>query len=50
MTPEQALQILDKATQPNTTYVRADYCHMQHALEVIKAALEELEKLKEQAD
>ena len=48
MTPEQALQVLDKATQPHVTYVRIDYCNMQHALEVIKAALEELEEFKKE--
>jgi len=41
MTPKQALQLLDKATQPGVSLTRIDYINIQIALETLSKLLPE---------
>lgn len=42
MTPEQALQILNQATQPGVRLTRQDYVLIETALSVIGSVIQEL--------
>lgn len=39
MTPEQAIVLLDQATQPGVKLTRTDYVVINHALVVLKKAI-----------
>jgi hypothetical protein len=39
LTPEQALQVLDRATQPGVVITRQDYCVIEQALAVLSESI-----------